>query len=223
MTPLAGLIAASLAFFGTHIAMSHPMRPWLMKLGERGFQLVYNLVSLATLVWMVIAFRAAPPADLPGSGAIGWIAATILTLPAVLLFLGSMSPRNPSMPLPGAAEAASAGPAGVFTVTRHPMMWGFALWAVSHLVLWWSWRTVVVSIAILALALIGARLQDAKKRVQMGDAWSAWEAKTSFNPRLAGFVNVGWKGWASATLAWGVLTWVHLPLAGIEAGLLRWV
>ena len=223
MTPLAELTSASLAFFGTHIAMSHPLRPLLMKLGEAGFQIVYNLVSLATLVWMVIAFRAALPADLPGSGDIGWILATLLTLPALLLFLGSLTPRNPSMPLPGAATAARAGPAGVFTITRHPMMWGFALWALSHLVLWWSWRTVIVALTILALALIGARLQDAKKRVQMGEAWTTWEAQTSFHPRLTAFARIGWKGWAAAVLAWGVLTWVHWPLAGIPAGLLRWL
>ena len=223
MTPLAELMAASTAFFGTHIAMSHPLRPLLMKLGEKGFQLVYNLVSLATLVWMYFAFRDAPANDLPGSGDIGWAIASLLLIPALVLFLGSMTPRNPSTPLPDAADAARAGPAGVFTVTRHPMMWGFALWAVSHIMIWWSWRTVIVSLAILATALIGARLQDFKKRVQMGEAWTAWEAQTSFNPRLSGFANVSWKGWAAAVLAWAVLTWVHGPLAGVDAGFLRWL
>ena len=217
------LVAASTAFVGLHFAMSHPLRPALMKLGMGGFMAVYNLVSIAAFVWMVLAFRAAPSGDLGTSGELGWLAATLLTLPAVVLWLGSLTPRNPSMPTPGAEAAARAGPAGAFLVTRHPMMWGFALWALSHIVLWFSLRTLILASAMLILALVGAYLQDGKKRAQMGDAWAAWEAQTSFWPRLSQLGAVGWKGWAAGLLAWAVLSWVHLPLAGIPAGIFRWL
>lgn len=220
---LVQLIAASIAFVGMHFVMSHPLRPLLMKLGQGGFMLVYNLVSLATFVWMVLAFRAAPPADLGGSGEIGWAIATLITLPAIVLFLGSMTPRNPSMPMPGAEAAARAGPGGVFVVTRHPMMWSFALWAISHIVLWWSWRTLIVATAVLVLALVGAHLQDRKKRVLMGEAWTEWEAQTSYWPRWGKLAAAGWKGWLAGLMAWLVLMWVHLPLAGIPAGIFRWL
>ena len=47
---LANLVAACLAFVGTHFAMSHPLRAGMVRaLGEKGFQGVYTLVSLATL------------------------------------------------------------------------------------------------------------------------------------------------------------------------------
>ncbi len=217
------LIAACVAFVGSHFVMSHPLRPLLMKLGNGGFMAVYNIVSIATLVWVYLAFGDAPGADLPSSGLIGWVVATLLTLPALMLFLGSLTPRNPSMPTPGAEAAARAGPGGVFVITRHPMMWGFALWAVSHLILWWSWRTVILSLAILILALVGAKLQDAKKRMLMGEAWVSWEAQTSFMPQLGRFGAAGWTGWAAAVIVWLVLSWVHLPLGGIPAGVFRWL
>ena len=221
---LVSLLAASIAFVGTHFALSHPLRaPIVGTLGEGGFMLTYNVVAIACLVWMYFAFKAAPPADLGGSGNLGWAVATILTLPALALFLGAMTPRNPAMPTPGAEAAARAGPAGAFLVTRHPMMWGFALWALSHIVLWWSTRTLIVGGAILILSLLGARLQDAKKRGQMGDAWLTWEEQTSFVPRLSKLGALGWKGWLAAALAWGVLMWVHMPLGGIPAGLFRWI
>ena len=221
---LVSLLAASVAFVGTHFALSHPLRaPLVSALREGGFMLVYNAVAIACMVWMYLAFKDAPPADLGGSGDLGWAVATALTLPSIALFLGALTPRNPAMPTPGAEAAARAGPAGAFLVTRHPMMWGFALWALSHIVLWWSTRTLIVAGAILVLALVGAKLQDAKKRGQMGDAWLAWEAETRFVPRLSKLGALGWKGWLAALLAWGVLMWVHLPLGGIPAGVFRWV
>ena len=220
---LVSLLAASVVLVGTHFALSHPLRaPLVSALREGGFMLAYNAVAIACMVWMYLAFKDAPPADLGGSGDLGWAFATVLTLPALALFLGAMTPRNPAMPTPGAEAAARARPAGAFLITRHPMMWGFALWALSHIVLWWSTRTLIVAGAILILALVGAKLQDAKKRGQMGDAWLAWEAETSFVPRLSKLGALGWKGWLAALLAWGVLMWVHLPLGGIPAGVFRW-
>ena len=60
MTPLTSLVLASLAFVGTHFAMSHPLRAGIVaRFGAGGFMGVYVLVSFATLLWMVFAFRAA--------------------------------------------------------------------------------------------------------------------------------------------------------------------
>src|SRR3990167_9177227 len=83
--PLAELVAANLAFVGLHFALSHPLRPPMVQvLGERGFQAFYSLVSLAAFVWVILAYRAAPSADLAGSGKAGWIVATIVMVPALV-------------------------------------------------------------------------------------------------------------------------------------------
>lgn len=169
MDPLVSLAAASIALIGTHFALSHPLRaPLVRAIGDGPFLGLYSLVAAACIMWMVLAFRAAPAADLGGAtGEAGWIVSTVLTLPALVLFLGSLW-KNPALPNPGAAATVTREPTGVFAVTRHPMMWGFALWALSHLVLWWSWRTLIVTSAVLVLALLGARLQDRKKGALMG-------------------------------------------------------
>ncbi len=220
---LASLIAANLAFVGTHFALSHPLRPPIVaRIGEKGFLPLYSLVALATFAWIVLAFRAAPTADLPGSGDIGWMVATILTLPALVLFLGSLR-ANPAFPDPGKPKPVTRAPTGVFAVTRHPMMWGFALWAVSHIVLWWSWRTLIVASAMLFLALVGAHMQDRKKAALLGDGWTAWASQTSYWPRWSRLLGAGAMLWLLALALWLLLTWLHLPTAGIPAGPWRWL
>lgn len=220
---LVQLIAASTALVGTHFALSHPLRaPLVRVLGNNGFMALYSIVALACLYWISAAFKAAPPVSLGGSGTLGWIAASLLTVAALVLLFGSFR-SNPALPAPGAEKvAATREPTGVFAVTRHPMMWAIALWAVSHLLLWWSWRTNVVALAVLILALVGAHLQDRKKEGQMGEAWVGWEARTRYWPRLAKLSSAGWSLWLAAIAAWLAITWLHLWLAGIPAGAWLW-
>ena len=221
---LTSLIAASLAFVGTHFALSHPLRaPLVRVLGATGFMLVYSLVAFACLGWMAWAFRAVTPQLLGGSGVAGWIVASLLTLLASVLLIGSFA-RNPALPAPGAERlAATRVPTGVFAVTRHPMMWSFAFWALAHIALWWSWRTNVVALAVLALALLGAHLQDRKKSALMGDAWTAWEARTSYWPRLTALPRTGLVPWLLGAALWLAATYGHIHAAGVPAGLWRWL
>ena len=220
---LASLIAASVAFVGTHFALSHPLRaPIVARIGEKGFLPLYSLVALATLVWMIIAFRAAPLTDLAGSGEAGWVVATLLTLPALVLLLGSLR-GNPAFPNPAAPKPITRTPTGVFAVTRHPMMWGFALWAIAHIALWWSVRTLIVGTAILFLALVGAHLQDRKKADRMGEGWAAWAQQTRYWPRWGRLPGAGAVLWLLAIALWLALTWAHIHAAGVPAGVWRWL
>lgn len=223
MDPLTALAAASIAFVGTHFALSHPLRaPIVGIIGEGAFHALYSLVAVACMAAMYFAFKAAPGADLGGSGDIGWIVATLLTLPALVLFLGSLT-GNPALPTPDAQAAAAREPSGVFAVTRHPMMWGFALWAIAHLVLWWSWRTVIVALAILVLALIGAHLQDRKKQALMGSAWAGWERRTRYWPKWSRLARINPVLWLVAIAGWLGVTWLHIGAGGIPAGIWRWI
>ena len=224
MDPLVSLAAASIALVGTHFALSHPLRaPLVARIGEGAFLGLYSLVAAACLVWMVFAFRAAPAGDLGGAtGEAGWIVATVLTLPALVLFLGSLW-RNPALPNPGAAATVTREPTGVFAVTRHPMMWGFALWALAHFVLWWSWRTTIVALAVIVLALVGAHLQDRKKKALMGAAWTEWEVRTSFSPHWGRLMGAGAMLWLIALATWLLVTWLHVPAVGVAAGVWRWL
>ena len=221
----AGLVAAAVTFVGTHFALSHPFRAPLVRLaGDKGFQAVYSLVAFATLGWLVVAFRAATGGAMlwDGFASAPWIAATVLMLVASILLVGSFM-GNPALPAPNAAEVAARGPHGVFHVTRHPMMWSFALWSASHLLVSPTPRVLVLTLAIAALALVGSHLQDRKKQALMGHAWADWEAKTSYWPRLGGLAKAGAVPWLGGMALWLIASWAHGPLIAVPAGAWRWI
>jgi uncharacterized membrane protein len=222
---LAELIAASTAFVGTHFALSHPLRaPLVSRIGNAAFQGLYSLVALASFVWIILAFRAVPPtAPLwNGMGDTMWIVASLLTLIASVLLVGSFK-GNPALAAPGAAALAAQEPHGVFHATRHPMMWAFALWAVSHALVSPTPRSLVLTGAIAVLALVGAHLQDRKKAALMGAAWQGWEAQTSYWPKLGGLAKAGAVPWLGGVALWLAVTWAHMPANGMVAGVWRWI
>lgn len=222
------LLAASGAFVGTHFILSHPLRrPLVSALGEKGFLALYSLVAFATLGAMAWAYPKAPTtAPLWNVGDGLWALATFLMLAASILLLGSLV-RNPAMP--GAANAASAQASGVFAVTRHPMLWAFAIWGVVHILVYPVTKNIIVAVAIIVLSLVGAALQDRKKARRDPQGWTAWQGRTSYWPfaaimqgraRLGGF---GAHALGGGLVVWLVATWAHIPLAGWAAGIWRWL
>ena len=209
------LLVALTAFVGSHFLLSHPLRaPLVARLGNGGFVLVYSLVAFATLGWAVAAWKATPVDLWWVAPAWAWPIAAVVMLLATILFVGSVATPNPAlmgMPAPDGA------PRGVQRITRHPMMWAFALWAGVHGGLAGSSRTVALASAIAILALVGARLQDGKKRAQVGPAWAAHEAATSFVPFGRGFAHglpmPGWVALIGGIVLLLAATWLH-PLAG---------
>lgn len=232
MDPTNNLIFGAALFVGSHFLLSHPLRaPLAGRIGERGFQIVYSVVAIATFILMVRAYQGMP-AEMPlwpvSDGL--WATSTILVLLASVLFVGSLI-GNPALAAPGAAKAAAASARGVFAITRHPMMWGFALWAVAHALVVPTVAQLVLSGAVILLAIGGSLGQDRKKSKLMGAAWQDWQSRTAFVPFSGQFS--GRLGWADAMprphalfggiVVWLVATWAHGALGYMAAGVWRWL
>nr|WP_212541881.1 NnrU family protein [Sphingopyxis indica] len=232
MEPMSLLIVTCALFVGSHLILSHPLRePLAGRMGERAFQIVYSVVAIATLVMVVQAWRSMPPE--PPLWAVDdplWALASLIVLVASILFMGSLV-GNPALPAPGAAATAQRAPRGVFAITRHPMMWGFALWALAHALVMPTPAQLVLSATIAFLALVGAAGQDVKKAKQMGDAWRHWTARTSYLPFARQFGGAApWgdtipRGHAlwGGIVVWLIATWAHGALGYIAAGIWRWI
>lgn len=230
MEGLGPVAAAAAAFMGTHFLLSHPLRkPIVDAVGSTAFLGIYSAVAAATLGWLVLAYLAAPagaPLWPVGDGL--WAVATAVMLLASILLMGSLV-RNPALPNPGSPTPVPAVARGVFAVTRHPMMWSFALWGMCHIAVYPAAANIIVAAAIIILALVGAALQDRKKEALQPDTWPEWEKKTSYWPfgaiitgkaRLGGF---GMHALAGGLVLWLTATWAHIPLAGWPAGIWRWL
>lgn len=212
------------AFVVTHFVLSHPLRaPLVARLGERGFQGLYSVVALVTLGGAGHAFGrmrlAGDPAWAVGDGL--WALATALMWFGSVLLAGSFV-RNPALPAKG-APIIPQRPHGVFRITRHPMMWAIALWALSHLLVSPRPAQVALSVAFLVLALVGSAGQDAKKARLNGADWRRWLRQTSFVPFGRCLASPGVGALVAGTLLWLAATWLHPTLGGQVAGIWRWV
>ncbi|WP_277622596.1 NnrU family protein [Sphingomonas telluris] len=214
---MAALVLASVVFVGTHFLLSHPLRaPLAGRMGERLFQAFYSLVAAATFVPMIYFYgKIGREAPLWSAGDALWLLASLLMWFGSILFVGSFM-RNPA--LPGARRPKGA-PTGVFRITRHPMMWGFALWAIVHILVEATPKALVLDGAILFLALVGAAAQDRKKQGLMGERWHEWRAQTAFTPFAKGGAYPGTTAFVGGTLLFFLATWFH-PL---PAGFWRWI
>jgi uncharacterized membrane protein len=218
VTPQAGLFLSSLAFVGLHFLLSHPLRaPLAGKLGEKGFQGLYSLLSLLTFGGMIYFYRViGRELQVWNFGEWVWPVGSLLMWFGAILFVGSFL-RNPA--LPGARLGRGKVPHGVFAITRHPMMWGFAIWAAVHFAVMGTGKALVFDGAILFLAIVGSIGQDAKKRKLMGERFHEWTAQTAFVPFGRGVVWPGATAFIGGTLLFLLATWMH-PL---PVGIWRWI
>lgn len=177
-------IAALLVFLALHMVPAvPPLRAGLIvAVGRRNYLLAYSLVSLLALGWL---FHAALSLDFtPLWNAAPWQASvTIILTPIALVFLvaGLLSSNPASITLRKPDMKSGA----ITTITRHPVLWGFALWAGSHLVPNGDLRSVLLFGALFAFAIVGMFITDRRTRRRLGPLWVPIAHRTSVLPFAA--------------------------------------
>jgi len=219
------LTLAAVGFVGAHFLISStPLRARLVaRLGEQAYAGLFSVQALALIVWMAFAFEAAPRDRflwaIPGVAHLA-----LIVMPLVLILaIGGFTARNPSAVMMG-APGAGWQPRGILTVTRHPVMWAFGLWALLHLLANGDLAGLIFFGAFAILALAGTRAIDAKKRRSWtSESWQAFTATTSNLPFLAiaqGRTALDWKGigWKTVAIAaalyLAIIFWFHPKVIG---------
>lgn len=222
MSPMTKLLFAAAAFLATHYVSSTPLRARLVgALGANGYLLLYSAVAFATLGGMVWAYYRAPFVGFWHVPALRYV--PLVVMPVAMLFIvGGLLTRNPT--LVGAERLLRTDePAqGVLRVTRHPLMWGIALWAASHVIARGDAASAVFFGSFLVLALTGTVLIDRRKRAALGADWRRFAAVTSNVPFAALAVGanrfsareIGWGRFLAGLALYGIVLWLHPLLFG---------
>ena len=184
MDPMTHLILAVIVFLATHYIASTPLRAALVATMGNAYLALYSLIAFATIGWMVWAFYHAPFVNLWYAVALRPVPLVVMPFALVFIACGLFSP-NPTL-VGQERLLKSAEPArGILRITRHPMMWGFALWAASHIVARGDAAALIFFGAFLVLALSGTWLIDRRKAAALGGDWRRFAAVTSNVPFIA--------------------------------------
>lgn len=196
-----GLISlgiAGVAFCGSHVLLSSTgLRGSLCdQLSERGFLAVYSLTALATFAWFLVAYAHAPTIVLwPRQRWTALVPVVLIPLASVLLVAGYTTPNPTAVGMERSARADDPAP-GILRVTRHPVMWAIALWAISHIIANGDLRSLLFFGAFAGLSLGGTALIDRKKRLALGSDWPRLAEVTSnlpFAALVAGRTRLRWR------------------------------
>ncbi|MBO1908181.1 NnrU family protein [Microvirga sp. 3-52] len=225
------LAAAALTFFALHrIVSGSSVRDHIVGLiGERPFRRVFALASLACLIWLWLGFLSARNSPWNGVLFAPHAALVILQLPlqllAILLIVAGVTTRNPTIAGMGAAVSDRGIVRGVLRISRHPFLWGIALFAVGHMLVVPNVAAWGFFGALLVLALTGTLSIDAKRHRAHGDDWTVFAAATSNLPFQAiatgrqrlKLREIGWRRPLLAVTLYGLLVLAHPYLFGVSA------
>lgn len=168
------LIAASAFFLLIHFGVSGtPLRDRLVTFMREGpYRAAFALASLGGLVWMSRAYARAPAielwAPLPGIDTLTLVLVFVAFLFAAI-GLATASPTRVGME--STLEKKTELARGMVRITRHPFLWGVALWAVAHLIANGDLASMIFFGSLLVLALGGTASIDAKRRRRSCAAW----------------------------------------------------
>lgn len=215
---MAEFLAAFAIFLLAHSLPSiRPLRSGLIaRLGRRTYLIGYSGLSLALLAWLVAAALTAPYVGLWTPPLWAYHQA-LLTAPLglVLVVAGLVRPNPLSIGFAG--RGFDPERPGLVGVTRHPVLWGFALWAAAHLPPNGDLVSVVLFGALGLFALAGFAIVDRRMRRSLGEAqWQRLTAKAPLVPFAAGWPRFTGRDGLGLLLG---LVLAALLLAGLHAWL----
>ena len=222
MAGVGTLALAALVWIGVHVGIAGTALRGtaVARLGDNGFRIGFSLLSLATIVFLVRSYNTAGTAPLWFAPEwLRWLLVALM-LPVFVLFMASMK-GNPTMV--GGETSLGGEPRGIQRVTRHPMLWSFALWAAVHMVGNGDTASLVFFGAFLVTALAGMPSIDAKVAARDPGAWDRYAARTSILPfgAIAAGRNrfepgeVGWRPVLIGGVLWLALLGLHRSIFGV--------
>ena len=212
------LFAALAVFLAVHaIPAIRPLRARLVALfGETAYVVGFSVISLALVVWLGFAYVQAPYVEVwPYVPEFRWL--TLLLMPlACILIVAGLSSRNPFSLGTGARDFDPARP-GIVRITRHPAIWGLALWSAAHIPINGDAASLILFGLLTLLGFGGPKSLDAKRKRSLGeDVWHNLAQQVSAAPLGAALGQVGAIRVMLGLALYAVLLFLHEPVIGIS-------
>lgn len=202
------LLLAALFWIGWHVGVAGTgLRGQVVaRLGATGFMILFSLVSVLSIFLLVTAYNAAPFVGLwVAPGWLRWLLALAM-LPAFILFVASVTAPNPT-----SAGQKPGEPRGITRITRHPMLWSFAIWGLVHVVGNGDLASALFFGAFTLTALAGMPSIDAKLAKRDPEGWALLAAGSAIIPFTAGPAR--WDEIGPKPLIIGAVLWIGLLAA----------
>jgi uncharacterized membrane protein len=222
------LVLASAFFLLIHFGVSGTrVRDVLVaRMGEKPYRGAFALASIIGLVWMSTAYARTPTVGLWGQ--LGPRPAAFAAMLVAFLF-AVIGLATPSPTRVGMESKLARGPdiaRGMVRITRHPFLWGVALWGMVHLIVNGDLASLIFFGSLTLLALAGTVSIDAKRRRGFGEQWNQFARVTSNVPfaaiasgrnRLAPALReIGIARMAIAVAAFALFLFLHGRLFGVS-------
>ena len=182
------LLAAAGFFLLIHLMVAGTqVRDGLVRrMGEGPYAGVFSLVSVAGLVWLGWAFaqgrsEAWNQTYWDITPATHHVQLGLQVLAMLFIVPGLLTANPTSVAQSGALDRADVIK-GMLRITRHPFLWGVAIWATGHLLVNGDRASIVLFGTMLILAVFGTASIDAKRKRALGDKWTAFAQATSNIP-----------------------------------------
>ena len=222
------LIAAAAFFVLLHLLVSGTrLRTAIVgTVGEGTYMALFSLASVGGIVWLAMAYGDARGAGstLWDTGAVGRHTSLLIQLLAFLLVVPGLTTPNPtSVKQEGSLDRGDVV-RGMLRITRHPFLWGVAIWAAGHLLVNGDAPSILLFGSMLALAIFGTYSIDAKRKRALGLKWEAFAALTSnvpFGAIAAGrqklsLGEIGWWKLLVAIAIWAAVLLGHQYIFGVD-------
>jgi len=221
------LIAAVVVFLAIHFLISGTsVRDRIVGVvGEGPFLGLFSLASILSLVWMIFAFvqaRASPAnTSFWGISRATRDPAILLVFIAFLIAVPGLLSNSPTRVRGDSQVDKPTAVTGMTRITRHPFLWGVAIWAAAHLMVNGRLADIILFGGLLITAIAGPFSIDAKRRRALGDRYRAFEAMTSNIPFAAiiqgrqklALGEIWWR-LVVAVVVFGALMWAHPYFTG---------
>lgn len=227
---MTSLIAAAAFFVLLHLLVSGTRLRGVIAgtIGEGAYMGLFSLVSVAGIVWLSMAYGDARGAGVDQTywdvGAAGRHASLLIQLLAFLFIVpGLVTPNPTSVRQEGSLDRPDVV-RGMLRITRHPFLWGVAIWAAGHLLVNGDTASILLFGSMLLLAIFGTFSIDAKRKRALGPKWEAFAAQTSNIPfgaiasgrqKLA-LGEIGWWKILLAAAIWAAVLFAHPYAFGVN-------